>query len=128
MDNVSEFLYLAFATSLFCLGIYVFFQGYNELNIIVDKISISYNEKSVIYLQEEESVIGLQEEKYYSKGYVMTLLFEPLDYDIIVDKYLISKDYHDKSKISGYKLSKEYYKKEYIYDSEGNISKIKFTG
>lgn len=119
MDNVSEFLYLAFATSLFCLGIYVFFQGYNELNIIVDKMSISYNEKSVI---------GLQEEKYYSKGYVMTLLFEPLDYDIIVDKYLISKDYHDKSKISGYKLSKEYYKKEYIYDSEGNISKIKFTG
>ncbi len=96
----------------------MFFQGYREYNIILETVANNSN--------EDLGPVHETYSKVYSKGYIISLLFEPLDYDVQVDNYLINKNTHDKSRISHYELSKEYYRKEYIYDSKGNISKIKF--
>lgn len=132
MDNISEFLYLGFATALFCLGIYLFFQGYNEYNVVLKNVSEKYDDNYLLSQQvrlDEGTYSTIEKsEDYYSKGYIMALLFEPLEYDIQIDGLLINKHFHDKSKIRGYELSKDLYKKQYMYDSKGNISKIKFTG
>ncbi len=123
MDNISEFLYLGFATTLFCLGIYVFFLGLNEYNSVLDKGINNYEDENIVSLEAME----VKEEVYYSRGYITALLLEPLDFDIQVDNHLIDKNFHDRSKIKEYGLSSDFYKKQYIYNSEGTISKVLFT-
>lgn len=123
MDNISEFLYLGFATTLFCLGIYVFFLSFNEYNTVLNNVTDNYENEYLV----SSKVMEIEEEIYYSKGYIIALLFDPLDYDIQIDNYLIDKSFHNKSKIKDYRFDSNFYKKQYIYNSEGNISKVLFT-
>ncbi|NLJ90646.1 MAG: hypothetical protein GX323_07070 [Clostridiales bacterium] len=124
MENIGEFLILSFSTLLFCLGIYVFFHGYSEYNMLFKNVTTNYQEGPVLVIEEEAGLT--LEDEYYPKGYLVALLLKPLDYDILLDNSLISKAHHDKSKIRDYGLDKEYYRKEYIYDNKGDISKIRF--
>lgn len=123
MDNISEFLYLGFATTLFCLGIYVFFLGIGQYNSVLDKAINNYEDEYIVSMKSLEH----REDIYYTRGYITALLFDPLDYDIQIDNYLINKSFHDKSRINDYRLNSDFYKKQYIYNSEGKISKVVFT-
>ena len=124
MENISEFLYLAFATALFCIGIYIFFLSFNEYMTVLENTREDFEDE---YLVSETPLID-EEEEYYTRGYIMALLFEPLDYDIQIDNYQLCKHFHNKGRIKDYNLTKDFYEKQYIYDLEGNISKVKFIG
>lgn len=122
MNNISEFLSFSFAACIFCLGIYLFMIGINEYNAFLDKAIDSYGDEDFVsYVPYKR-----EDEVYYTKGQILTLLFEPLDYDIQIDSYLIKKQDHDKSKIKNYIFLNDYYIKHYIYDFDGNISRIEY--
>lgn len=124
MDSISRFLYLGFSTLIFCIGFYVFVISFNEYSNLLAVAIDNYQDEDIVL------EVGVRDNdiESYSKGYLITLLLEPLDYNIQIDEYLIEKNFHSKNKINEEVFLYDYYVKEYVYDLDGNITRIKFTG
>src|SRR5690554_250406 len=124
MDNISDFLTISFSTFLFCIGIYIFIFSFNEYNRLFEKVVEGYQDEYLVSQVANKN----NDKTYYSKNQIIALLLEPLDYDIQVDFYLIKKSSHYKSKIKDYIISNGLYDKQYIYNSQGEVIKLQFTG
>lgn len=125
MENTSKFLYLSFATVLFCLGISILILNIKDYKKLLSNVIDNYNNNNLV------SEVPYTEGSYsiYKKSQIIGLLSEPLNYDVQIDKTNIKKyrnnSYNDICDANI--LSHEVYRKQYLYDYEGNIRKIVFT-
>jgi hypothetical protein len=62
-----------------------------------------------------------------SKGLLVASLLDRLDYNIIINGYVIKLSEHDMDKIQSYPINSEWYSKEYVYDLNGTIIAVKYT-
>ena len=125
MDHIGNFLYQSFGILLFSMGVTLLLMNDKEFYRIYDKAILEYQNSPIVsqgMMEEGEEV------RYYSKGYIIALLLEPLEYDIQINQYIINKHFHDTSKIHNYIIVDDWFKKTYQYDNEGNIERIIFVG
>lgn len=95
--------------------------------------------ESRTYLQTLEIVRNQQKEEvlyqqYYSAdkeivsyAELVAILLRPLEYDIRINKALISKETHQPDLITDYNIEIGDYKKNYEYDAGGDLVRIIYT-
>lgn len=123
MDNINKVCYQAFGAILFCAGIFVLLYGAAQYNKALDTARNNYKDKENLYQQYNDS-----EDEIISKGELIATLYSGLEYDVEIDGLVIDKDVHNREFIDTYKIDKEAYKKSYLYDENGNIKMIIYTG
>lgn len=124
MENLTENIHIVFSIFLFCVALTVlalFNHNYNMSLNAAKKI----NKNHVMYEQN----ININDECIVKKGKIISeLLDDPLEYDIEIDGFLISKSENTRENIENYKIDHDIYKKSYAYDSNGNVTRIIFKG
>jgi hypothetical protein len=121
MNHSTELLHQAFAACIFCIAISLLLFGYrNYTRLLI--ISNAILNEDVMY--EQYNDIDKEE---FTRGEIVTLLFNQLEYDIEIDGFLISKVENTRENISSYPILDASFLKSYAYDSKGNITRIIFT-
>ncbi len=121
MSHGTELLHQAFAVFLFCNAITLLFLGYQRYATVLNTVKKIESEE-IMYEQYKDS-----DGNVVTRGEIISLFFNQLEYDIQIDELLISKIENVKESISSYSIPYEKYKKSYVYDSKGNITRIIFT-
>ena len=62
-----------------------------------------------------------------TKGELIAFLCDKLEYDIEIDGLLVSRYVHNKDSILSYQITGDEYIKGYIYDANGNITRIIYS-
>jgi hypothetical protein len=124
MENVNKLLYLAFASVVFCMGLIFLVYEIRSYRDVLETTRESYKNQELYqqYNTTEESIVPRSE--------LIATLFQPLDYDIKIDDFIIRRTEHSTDKISGYGINKKNYFKSYEYDLNGNLTMVvyKSTG
>jgi len=120
MDHVTELLHQTFATFLFCIAATILLIGCRCYEIVLNSSNQILNEE-IMYEQYNDI-----DENIFTKGEIVTLLFNELEYDIEIDGFLISKIENVKENILSYSIPDADYLKTYVYDNNGNITRIMF--
>lgn len=120
MDNINKLLYQAFTILIFCLSINILFtlnKNYGDFLNASSKIlseDIAFEQTNTL-----EKII-------YTKGEIILMLLNKLDYDVQIDLILISKSENIKENITDFNILDKNYTKSYAYDNKGNITRIIF--
>lgn len=121
MSNVTKLLYQVFEALMFCIAVSLLLIGYRSFMTVV-ACSKEIAEEQVVFEQNHEL-----KEPYVTKGELIAMLFTPLEYDIEIDGFFISKYENVKDNLSSYPIGEANYRKNYIYDDDGNIIRILYT-
>lgn len=120
MDNINKLLYQAFAILIFCLSINILFTLYKNYG---DFLNVSSKILSEDIAFEQTNTL---EKIIYTKGEIILMLLNKLDYDVQIDLILISKSENIKENITDFNILDKNYTKSYAYDNKGNITRIIF--
>ena len=121
MSNGTKTLYQVFAAIMFCIAVSLLLFGYRSFMTVVASSS-KVVEEQVIFEQKHELV-----EPFVKKGDLIAMLFTPLEYDIEIDGFYISKHEKVKDNLSSYPIADANYSKSYVYNEDGNIIRILYT-
>lgn len=115
MELTNKFLYQVFSIFIFCIGLSLLIYSvsrYREtLNLARKNIS-----EQVIYQQ-----YSFEDFQIVSRSQIIASLLYPQDYDVQIEDLYISREDLNYEKVRSFEINETYYKKDYQYDSNGNI-------
>ena len=126
MGNARELLLQAVAGFLFCLAITLLFRQVREYSQALAIVKHSYQNHQTVSVESngssKESHSDMKDQVSY--GELIASLCDCLEYDVEINGFYIHKHEHTPDKIGGYCIPKESYQKSYVYNSNGEITKI----
>lgn len=122
MNQNTDFIHQAFAIVLFCIAVTILLVTYHSYIATLNN-SKKIQKEEIMFQQYRE-----RKENIVFKSDVITMLFHPIEYDLEIDGYLISKTENVKKNVATYMINHDRYKKSYSYDNKGNITRIIFCG
>lgn len=121
MEDTLKFIKIACAGLVFCIGMIIFLHGIRTYNKSISTVREKIKDDNVLYQQyyPDEEIVTYSE--------LIASLFQILEYDIEIDGFLINKYEHFAEKVISYNIQETDYSKSYLYDANGNVTKIVYT-
>ncbi len=121
MSDINKLFRMAISALVFCTGLYVLLHQ-SKTYMVMLNTTREFLKESEVYRQ---SLAADRETITYAE--LIAALLHPLEYDILIDGILIRKDVHSLDKVAGYGIHRNDYKRSYIYDINGNVTRIVYT-
>jgi hypothetical protein len=122
MSDINKVFRLAFSIILFCTGVWLLIYHSEIYKDTLKSVREGYVDKE-IYQQYN----GLNRE-IVSGAELIATLCNVSEYNIKIDEMAIPKGTFDPNNIKNYKIRDISYRKTYLYDENGDIKAILYTG
>ncbi len=121
MENTNKLMRMAFAAIVFCIGVIILFYETKTYLSTLAACKEIINE-DVIYQQKNSNDM-----ETVTHSELIAFMMQPLEYDIMIDDFIISKNTYDVNDITEYRIQRVKYKKSYLYDEYGDIKRLCFN-
>lgn len=123
MQHLLEMVYQGVAVILFCVAFTLFIMQIDKLELVLRKEKGGY-EKDVVYQQPD---VALQD-NFVTRGELQAYFLMPLEYDIEINGVIYRKEEERSYQMNQDTLKNDWYIKDYLYEIDGQIKRIVFTG
>jgi hypothetical protein len=122
MTEALKVFKLAFSTSLFCVAVALLVYSSTLYTDTLSNVRNSYKDREVYqqYNANDSETVPYAE--------LIATLCGKQEFDTVINGIIISKNTFDPESIKTYDIPNINYKKSYVYDNDGNITEIKYTG
>ena len=125
MEVTNRLLFMAFSVIVFCIAVFFLIAESHQYRTTLSNIRNSYKDAN-LYEQ-----FNTNDEEIVPYAKLMVSMFDTLEYDITIidtDKNMeIDKNNYDPNDIDLYNVKETSYQKRYVYDRDGDITRIVYT-
>lgn len=114
---------LLFYSVLFCVAVSLLLNGSKRIHTMHRAVKNQIHQEAayVVHKEKEQLLIVKRDE------IIAYLNYDFIEYDVMIDSYIIVKEKHNKYDIEYKKINQETYIKQYQYDEDGRIGMIRYT-
>lgn len=122
MTEGNKLFIVIFSTIFFCIGVFLMLRN---SALYKDLITITSENDQDHYLYPQ---LSFEEGYQVSYAELVSTLCSKLEYNIEIDGVFIDRQQFSPEDISNYKIIDTIYKKNYVYNDNGCIEKIMYSG